>query len=477
MQITAFFIAIALYNIQAWGQETAKETEIAETKIVSLSVEQAVSYALENSRTLKSADIDLEIKERASKYSWNVLLPNVQVTGTLARANEYSPSNYSLYNNLIAPLHNLPAAATDFEDEEARWSVVGGASIGLNLSLAYINQIKAAKADYENGKITFEQSQKEQIMNIKKIFYGLLLQQENLKIQKATLENARQRMVQAQTNYRNGAIPELSLLQTQVNYENSKPEVDTAEMNLNQQLDTFVFLIGMPVGTKVALEGEISPKYIDITADDLIAKYGNESLDIKSLQCSIDSLKLSLGAINLSTWTPALSINYSLSPAYLGDAFSFYKDIGKDDMWYDSGTLSLTLAWNITNMLPWSSNRQQAKDLTANLKKLEITMETLKENQKISVRKAVDTLNQARAQIDSMTRSVQLAQRAYDMTYRAYRNGTTELLDLRDAEQSLNQAKLGLVNQKYNYLSALFDLENTLNADLTSETLSTTEKK
>lgn len=476
MQIAAFFITMALYNIQVWGQEATKEIA-DENKTISLSVEQAVSYALENSRTLKSADIDLEIKERASKYSWNILLPNLQLTGTMARANEYSPSNYSLYNSLIAPLHNLPEVATDFEDEESRWSVVGGASIGLNLSLAYINQIKAAKADYESGKITFEQSQKEQIMNIKKLFYGLLLQQENLKIQKATLENARQRMVQAQTNYRNGAIPELSLLQTQVNYENSKPEVDTAEMNLNQQLDTFVFLIGMPVGTKVTLEGEIAPKYIDITADELLAKYGNESLDIKSLQCNIDSLKLSLGAINLSTWTPALSINYSLSPAYLGDAFGFYKDIGKDDMWYDSGTLSLTLAWNLTNMLPWSSNRQQAKDLNANLKKLEITMETLKENQKISVRKAVDTLNQARAQIDSMTRSVQLAQRAYDMTYRAYRNGTTELLDLRDAEQSLNQAKLGLVNQKYNYLSALFDLENTLNADLTSETLTSSKKE
>ena len=68
-----------------------------------------------------------------------------------------------------------------------------------------------------------------------------------------------------------------------------------------------------------------------------------------------------------------------------------------------------------------------------------------------------------------MQRSVQLAQRAYDMTYRAYRNGTTELLDLRDAEESLNKAKLGLVNQKFNYMTALLDLENTLNADLSSE--------
>ena len=42
----------------------------------------------------------------------------------------------------------------------------------------------------------------------------------------------------------------------------------------------------------------------------------------------------------------------------------------------------------------------------------------------------------------------------------------TELLDLRDAEESLNKAKLGLLNQKYSYISALMDLENTLNTPL-----------
>lgn len=52
------------------------------------------------------------------------------------------------------------------------------------------------------------------------------------------------------------------------------------------------------------------------------------------------------------------------------------------------------------------------------------------------------------------------------MSAKSYRNGTTELLDLRDAENSLNQAKLGQLNQKMNYINALMDLENTLNTNL-----------
>ena len=52
------------------------------------------------------------------------------------------------------------------------------------------------------------------------------------------------------------------------------------------------------------------------------------------------------------------------------------------------------------------------------------------------------------------------------MTAKSYRNGTTELLDLNYAELQLNQAKLGLANQKFNYISALLDLETALNANL-----------
>lgn len=463
---------------EATGSQSEQKEEIQATKIT---LEEAIEYAKKNSRTLKSNDIDLEIKARAADNAWNVLLPKVQLSGTMSRSSEYSPSNYatskafgSIFSASSDPVLKAAGAqmmntSTDYADEEARWAVVGSANVSWNFSLAYIQQIKATKAGYEAGKISWEQSQNETIMNIKKLFYALLLQQENLKIQKETLENARQRMNQAAVNYKNGTVPELTVLQTQVNYQNTKPDVDSAEQALVQQLDTFAFLLGMPVGTKIELSGTIEPVYVDVDVDSLIKKYGSNDLTIRSLQNNLEVLKLNQKALNLSTWTPALALNYSWQPAYIGSdgAFHFYKGIGKDEEWYDSGSLSLTLAWNITNMLPWSANRQQEKDLSANISKIELSMETLKENQKVSVRKAVDTLNQAKAQIDAMGRSVTLAQRAYNQMYRTYRNGMTELLDLRDSESALNKAKLGLLNQKFQYISALMDLENTLNTNLT----------
>ncbi|MBQ5569678.1 MAG: TolC family protein, partial [Treponema sp.] len=134
--------------------------------------------------------------------------------------------------------------------------------------------------------------------------------------------------------------------------------------------------------------------------------------------------------------------------------------------WVDNGSFSVTLAWKISDMLPWSKNRQQAKDLKANIQKLELSLQDVRENQRMKIQEAVDNLKMCREQIQSMQRNVTLAQRSYNMSATAYMNGTRELLDLRDAENQLNQAKLGLANQKFNYISSLLDLETLLGIEL-----------
>lgn len=444
---------LILASFAVYSQD-AKDNE----QSVTLTVDQAVDYALKNSRTLKTADIDLEIKKRAGDNAWNVLLPNVQVSGTLARSNDVS-STLDQINK------SLPAGYKLSETEKMHWAIVGNIGVSWNFSMAYIQQIKASKADYEAGKITHEQSIKETKTNVQKLFYGLLLQQESLSIQKNTLSNARQRAEQAETNYKNGLVPELSLLQAQVTYENMRPDVRKAERELNQQLDTFAFLLGLPVGTEVKLTGTISTEYVEANYEKLIEQYGNSSLDIKSLEKNIEILELNCSALKLSAYTPALALSWGYQPT--GSGFDDFKNFN------DKGTLSLTVAWNLTNILPWSSTQQQIKTLNANLEKLQISREMLLENKRIEVRKACNTLQEAREQITNMGRNIELAERSYYSTLKAYKNGTRELLDLRDAENQLNQAKLGLAAQKFNYISALLDLENTLDISLTKKTTET----
>ncbi len=432
----------------------SQDTVSAETNIITLTVDQAVDYANQNSKTLKSSAIDLEMKKRANDYKWNQLLPSVNVSATMSRSNEYTDT-MGAFMSQINPMYQAPEVV-----ESDHWRAVGNVGISWNFSFALVDGLRLIRKQYEAGQITWDQTLRQNELQVRKLFYGLLLQQEGLTLQQRSLENARLRAQQAQVNYRNGLIPELALLQAQVAYENQRPSILKQEQAMKQQLDLFGFLLGVPAGTEIVLEGEINPSFIDLDTDELISLYAQNHPDILSLQKNLEILNLNLSVQNMQAYTPSLSLSWGFQPVVADISSNWI------DTYVDNGAFSATLAWNLTNLLPFSANRQAAKDIKDNIRKLELSLETLVEKTELDIRTQVDALAQSQAAIEASAGNIQLAQRSYDMTLVAYRNGTVELLDVRDAENQLNQAKLGLANEKFNYLSGLMDLEYTLNTKL-----------
>lgn len=445
----ALFSASVVYA-QSESAVTENSGKTAEEPVVRLTIEQAVDYARENSKTLQSSAIDLEIKKRASSYSWNQFMPSVQVTGTMSRKNEVTP--------ISIPGITMPPQPDPTEADH--WTAVGGVSVSWNFSAAMIESIRLAKRDYEAGLISWDQTLRQTELQIEKLFYGLLLQEESLKIQQDSLENARLRMEQARINYLNGLIPELSYIQAQVSYQNMKPSVMKQEQLLKQQLDMFGFLIGLPTGIKIELEGAIEPPRIELVAQDLVDISMENNPDILLLNKNLEILKLTYSMQNLQTYIPSLSLSWGFQPVV-----SYIQENWIDN-YTDGGSFSATLVWNLTNMLPFSANQQKAKDTKDNIRKMELSLETLKENTALNIRTQIDNLNQAWANIEAASGNITLAQKSYDMNVTSYQNGTRELLDVKDAESQLNQAKLGLINSKYEYLTGLLDLEYSLNIDL-----------
>ena len=456
------FLLVMTTTVTGFLFSQSDEGKVDADKVMNLTVEQAVDYANQNSKTLKSSAIDLEMKRRANSFKWNQLLPAVNVTGTISRSNEKVDTTAAMMEalNPLFTGSGMPAPAPAEITEADHWMVVGNVGISWNFSFALIDGLRLIKKQYEAGQITWDQTVRQNELQIRKLFYGLLLQQESLNLQKKSLENARLRAEQARVNYRNGLIPELTLLQSQVAYENARPNILKQEQALNQQLDLFGFMLGIPAGTKISLEGEINPSFVDLNPDELISLYAQNHPDILSLQKNLEILNLNLSVQNMQAYTPALQLSWGFQPVV--------SDISSNwiDTYMDNGAFSATLAWNLTNLLPFSTNRQSARDTKDNIRKLELSLETLIEKTELDIRTQVDALAQSQAAIEASAGNIQLAQRSYDMTLVAYRNGTVELLDVRDAENQLNQAKLGLVNEKFNYLSGLLDLEYTLNTKL-----------
>lgn len=479
------FLAV-LIAFASCGFAFAQESDSNKNEKLILTVDDAVNYALKNNQSLKSAAIDLEIKKRANSNSWNTFLPSASLGGTLARSNDIDTIKSSIESSAAFPTFLGAAKATEYNfassvyaasnidsskliddmygsEETALWHPVGSLSFSWAFNAAMLKSISATKKQYEAGLISWEQSVRETEVNIKKMFYGILLAQENLKIQKESMRNAEARWHQAEINYRNGTVPRLSVLNSQVTYENMKPTILSAENSLKQTKETFGFLLGLPYGTKIDLTGTIETSYVDVNADKLFKKYVEQNNEIKSLKKNIELIKTGIDATYLSTFTPSLAVSFGLQPT----VSNITKNWFDKDNYSEGGNLTITLAYsNLFDMLPWSSNMQKLKDSKQQLAQAEIGLEQLYQNAEIEVHKLCDNLTVSRANIEAMRNNVTLAQEAYDSTLKAYNNGTQELLAVRDSENSLNQARLGLMNENYNYISAVLDLETKLNITL-----------
>jgi outer membrane protein TolC len=450
----AFALAIVSFAEDATPATPADITPAAQgaqpVESRNVTLDEAVELALANNIQLASDAIDLRIKKRSSEYAWNVFIPSASVSGTLARSNKVSNPYASILQSMGVP--------TEKATEKDHWSMAAGLSIGLTLNAALVEGLTATRQSYEAGKLTFEQARQDTERNVRKAFYGILVQQESLKLLREKLAASEDRLKQAQINYRNGIVPELTVLQSQLSVETQKPALREAEIALDQQKKLFAFIIGLPVNAEVTLVGAIDPAIKSFDEDELVSKYLATRLDIAILGKNLELLNTQVRATRLQLFTPSVALSQSWLP------MKAPIDSGE---WTDgSGAFSVTVAFDLIGLVPFSKAGLSLAESEDGVEKLKLAKGQAEYSAELEIRDLVKKLDKARASIATMDLSVSIAEKAYRLTEQAYRAGSVEYLDLKDAENSLLQAQLGVLTEKYNYLSTLLDLETAVNARL-----------
>lgn len=421
-------------------------------EVLKLSLDDAVLLAIQNNMQLSSLAIDLRIKKAEKDLAWNVFLPSIQATGTLARTNMKEITT-------TYPSFSMEEMTIELKEKD-KWKAMAGLNMSLNLNLALFEGLKATRKNYEAGLLSYEAARLETEQNVKKAFYGLLLQEGSLSISKEKLNSAEKRQSQMAENFKTGLVSELQFLQMQLAVEMQKPSIMEAELLMTQQKELFAFLLGLPIGTEIALLGEINPNIQDFDADELIAQGLGKSLDFAQLDKNIDLMNTQLKATRLQMYTPSFVLSQSFNPA-LGkiddDWFNF-------DNWTDtSGAFSFTIAFNLTNVLPFSGMGQNIQKTKDTIEKLEIAKRQALTMSEIEIRNIVSRLQKTKIAISVMEMNESIAKKALALAEDSYKAGLLEYLDLRDAETSLQQAQLGVLSEKYNYLTTMLDLEKAIN--------------
>jgi len=430
-----------------------------------LSPDEAVELALKSNLSLESSRTSLETKRRASQYSWNQFIPNVTVAGILSRDNEASSVSGMVPVDLSTFLPMIPSdtlfGVAPYSVDAPQWHIVGSIQTSLNISIAMFENMKRLRLDYEGGLLTYEKAKTQLERDVRKAYHSMLLLQENIALLRGSFENAERQVQMAQANYNAGLAPELTLLQARVARENMRPVIDQAENGLKLSMAQFAMYLGLDYNTPFELVPvSESMDFIPLDVSEMISRAANSKPDILELRHTILMLQ-SARKTQFYSLTPSLSLSWNLNSAFIRDPWKDpWFDSGDD--WRNSGSFSVTMGLRLHSLIPFSTDFQGIKNLDDQIRTANIGLAQMINGTEIEIYNTVLALERAQTSAQAQAQTVSLAEQSYRLTEEAYRAGLQDYFQVQNAEQSLRQARVQMLEQQFNYLNGLIDLEYSI---------------
>jgi len=443
---------------------------------VRLTPDEAVDIALRNNLSLESSRTNLATRNRASSMSWNQFIPNVTVSGTLNRDNQVSsisgmvpvdladilnPALTPLYGLHGIPFPGLPAdtiyGVVPYSVDASQWRVIGNVQTSLTISMAMFENMRRLRIDYEVGLISYEKAKTQLERDVRKAYHNMLLLQENIALIRGSFANVERQVQMAQANFNAGLAPELVLLQARVARENMRPVMDQVENGLKLSMAQFAMFLGLPFDTQFELI-PITENVVHIPLDiaNMISQAASGKPDIMELRHTILMLQ-SAKRIQSFSLIPSLSLSWNHSSIFILDP---WKDSWfKSDHWRSSGSLSITVGLRMHSLLPFSSDSQAIRNLDDQIRVANIGLAQLIQGTEIEIYSIILALDRTRTNTQALEQTVALAEQSYRLTEQAYRAGLQDYFQVQNAEQSLRQARVQLLEQQFTYLNSLIDLE------------------
>jgi outer membrane protein TolC len=339
--------------------------------------------------------------------------------------------------------------------------VAGSIQTSLNINFAMFEAMRRLRLDYESGLLSYEKAKAQLERDVRKLYYQMLLLQENIALLRENYEAAERRVVMARANYQAGLVPELNLLQAQVSMENMNPAIDQAENGLKLAMAQFAMNLGLGYDTRFELiPVEDSLNFIPLDVAELIHQASVNKPEIQELRQNVLVLESLRKATKQRTYTPNLSLSWNLNSVFTQNP---WKDSWFDgDRWANSGSLTIALSFQLHSLLPWSQDVQGIKDIDDNIRGLNISLAQTVRGTEVEIYNTLLSLEKIRTTVEAQEYTVNLAERSYNLTEQAYQAGLTELLEVQNAELELRKARIGVLEQDFSYIQGLIDLEYSM---------------
>jgi multidrug efflux system outer membrane protein len=408
---------------------------------VTLTLDDAVRLALDNSINLKKSAIDLAKAGYSASKLWSEIFPSF----SLGTSFTFLPSTQLITD-----------PGFQYKDNALSYSVDLRISLSLNPSL--YSSMKNIELAYRTQLLSYENASKLLEIQVIKRFLNLITLNANISNMQENLDLALQKMNNDSIARANGLLSELVWLNSQLSAETARYNLLNVQNSYKNSLGEFLALLGIDDGTNVILNetaGTVEIVKLNLEPEKLILEYLPKRPDIIAQRQTIERLELAKNIATNNSRSPTLSFStqWQGGAGNLGASFT------------DSIRGSLSLSIPIDSWIPGTRQNQTLRAADSEIEKAKLELHNTETQAKTQIRLLVSDLNNTWESLEIARLRVSVAERTVEATYIGFRNGTVEFRDLEDRRSDLSNARQRLLQEEFSYQSKLLDLAAALNVE------------
>jgi outer membrane protein len=433
----------------------------AQTKTFSL--EECISYALENSIAAKNAAIDQEIATAKVKETTGIGLP--QISGNVSvDHNQKLRRFFTSYNPNggffdLSGIPGIEPGDVVSADNFFQLKNSGDAGISINQIIfngSYLVGLQASNA-YKNLATKEANQTNEQItQQVTKAYYAVLINKERANLFESNIARVDTLLRNTKALNANGFSESIDVDRIQVTLNNLIAERDKF-LNLNTLgVELLKFQMNYPMSEPLEVSGTINDIQVDATTETYADLDYKSRPDYQVLEANKRLQELNIKnkyAESLPSLSAHANLGYSTQSATLGGIFKTESNIPEaggfgPDKWYGYSLIGVSLNIPIFTGLQRNYQIQQEK-LT--LQKINNGFTSLKSSIDLEIKQASINYDNALKSLTAQKQNMELADKIARITKIKYEQGVGSNLEVVTAEDGLRQAQT-------NYYSSLFDV-------------------
>ncbi len=419
-------------------------------EVKALSLEEAITYAMNNNLSIKSSLINIADAEEQIIERRSFGLP--RVNGTIGY-------NYFIQiPSSLVPAQFFDPTAPEGEFAKLAFGTRNDLTLGLSANSmvfdgSYFVGLRAAKAyrQYVDRELT---SKKQEVKNavIEAYLPALLLQQS-----RSTLENnittIEKLLNETKALYKEGFVEQLDVDRLELSLANIQSELGNIDRQADLVYNVLKFQMGYPLEDPIVASDQIDQLLVPATSEELVDAVNFQSrpeYQVLSMGKQLSELNIEL---NKSTYLPSVGAFANYQQSAQGD------NLIKDPTWIPTFVVGLNANIPIFGGFEKRAKLNRAK---LDLAVLENQQRSLEHAISLEVSNARTAYTSAQSRLDDQKKNLALAERIYDMTQIKYREGVGSSIELVQAEQSLFETQQNHIQATYDLLLAKIGLDKAL---------------